>query len=137
MGRREPSKVIGQGSDRTGEALYGDDTAARAWDWRLGTVSLEVRAGEGAGEEMDWGQLRRQRRGLRGGSGAKGQSERPGAGSWGRGTLGSRALCLVPARVTYLAEPLAIPVLRACGQHRHRALHSEGLFLFEALPSPS
>lgn len=63
MGRREPSKVIGQGSGRTGEALYGDDTGSvcmglETGDWREeATVSLEARTVEGNGEGTDLSQI--------------------------------------------------------------------------------
>lgn len=56
MGWREPSKVIGQGSDKTGEALYGGGTGSMCMGSQTGdgreeaTVSLEVRAVEGNGE---------------------------------------------------------------------------------------
>lgn len=56
MGRREPSKVIGQGSGRTREALYGEDTGSvymglETGDWQEdATVSLEARTVEGNGE---------------------------------------------------------------------------------------
>lgn len=63
VGRREPSKVIGRGSGRTGEALYGDDTGSvcmglETGDWQEeATVSLEARTVEGNGEGTDLSQI--------------------------------------------------------------------------------
>lgn len=63
VGRREPSKVIGQGSGGTGEALYGDDTGSvglglETGDWQEETaVSLEARTVEGNGEGTGLSQI--------------------------------------------------------------------------------
>ena len=44
MGRREPLKVIGWGSDRAGEALYGDDIGGMCTGLETGDRQEEARA---------------------------------------------------------------------------------------------
>lgn len=56
-------KVIGQGSDRTGAALYGDDTGSAGTGLETGdrlgeaAATLEARAVEGTGEGTGSSQL--------------------------------------------------------------------------------
>ena len=63
VGRREPLKVIGQGSDRTGEALYGDDTGSVCTGLETGdrqgeaAATWEARAVEGTREGTGSSQL--------------------------------------------------------------------------------
>lgn len=109
MGRREPSKVIRQGSGRTGEALYGDDTGSvcmglETGDWQEeATVSLEGKdsGGEWRGDRFEPN--------LRGSSEGRGEStgQRESQRGLGLGAAvmeppGPEYSGLVPARVTPL-----------------------------------
>lgn len=76
MGRRESLKVIGWGSDRAGEALYGDDIGGICTELGTGDRQEEARAVAGTRDGTGSCQLEAALR-------AEAQSWGPGAWSWG------------------------------------------------------